>query len=156
MIQRIQTLYLFLVVVLSIIFLTGDLFVINIKNGEIIKLNLIQTDNLLLNNFNRVSLTLFKISFFISITIASASFVSIFLFRKRKLQKYFTLFSTILSFVLTAISFYLLYFFSKMPDSEVISGVRLVIPPALFLFTILAVRGIVNDEKLIKSYERLR
>lgn len=156
MIQRIQTLYLFLVVILSIIFLTGDLFVINSKNGEILKLNLIQTDNLLLNNFNRVSLTLFKISFFISITIASASFVSIFLFRKRKLQKYLTLFSVILSFILTAISFYQLYLFSKMPDSEVIPGVRLVIPPALILLAILAVRGIVNDEKLIKSYERLR
>ncbi len=156
MIQRIQTLYLFLIVVLSVILLTGNIFVVNCGNGMVAAIKLTGPENEIFNKLVEQNGTLINASFFITILIAFLSLISIFLFRKRKLQQFLTVISALFSFFLTSVTVYLIYIASRIPDSEIIPGVRLIIPPALFLSGILAARGIKNDERLVRSIERIR
>jgi len=88
--------------------------------------------------------------------IAVLAMITIFLFKKRKLQT--TICYTIL-FLLALI--YVLYFFFDRPVlsfQELFPKLRftIVFPFIAFILTYLAIRGIKKDEKLVRSLDRLR
>ncbi|RLD43545.1 MAG: hypothetical protein DRI89_04490 [Bacteroidetes bacterium] len=157
MIQRIQSVYLFLVVVSL-----GAMFYFPLASfigGD--------KDQLILYIYQLVSevpdsspavpawfiypnLVLASLSFLLTLT-------SIFLFKNRKLQLTMVRFVIILILVLIAA-----FFFYYAVELEAASGIAAhyeigaYMPLIAFVFLILAYRGIMADEKLIRSSERLR
>ncbi|MFN0291310.1 DUF4293 domain-containing protein [Pedobacter helvus] len=96
-----------------------------------------------------------NIPLLISIVLAGLiSFINIFNFRNRKLQ---IRIASLNIFLILALSFWL---------SRIINGIQgiktldiepgLLLPLAAIIFTLLAIRGIKQDEKLIRSADRLR
>jgi len=155
MIQRIQTLYLIFIVILSSFFFSGNLLTFTDMNEKIynIKLSgasgeafsLINMDNLIAGF--RIGLT---------VLIIILSFITIFLFKLRKIQLVVTYIVTFLAVVLTGIEVYIIYLVLQLKEVNIIPGFKVLIPPVIIMLSILAARGIKHDERLVKSYERLR
>jgi len=155
MIQRIQTLYLIFIVILSSFFFSGNLLTFIDMNEKIynIKLSgasgeafsLINMDNLIAGF--RIGLT---------VLIIILSFTAIFLFKRRKIQLVVTYIVTFLAVVLTGIEVYIIYLVLQLKEISIIPGFKILIPPVIIMLAVLAARGIKHDERLVKSYERLR
>lgn len=87
----------------------------------------------------------------ITIITGLISFVTIFLYKNRKLQQKLTIVGMLLSIVIIALYFMQL---NKTPNASIsLFCIVSILTPA-FLF--LASRGIYNDSKLVKSADRLR
>lgn len=144
MLQRIQTVYLFIAVVLSgaIIYLL-PLWINN--NGEVFYLNrFIQSED-----WKMISMV---VAFGLS---AILSFISIFLYKKRKQQIGINRFNIVVNFYLLGI---IVYHLLILPGESEISekGIGLFIPVLVIVFLALANKSILKDEKLVKSVDRLR
>jgi hypothetical protein len=136
MIQRIQTLYLFLSVVIS----AGLIFVFHLwTNTEDVKV--FATDNYLY-------LLLFLAS-------ALLSLISIFSFKNRKSQFVMGRVNIILNFILLGI---LVYQSPKLPGETLFSekGIGMILPVFSIVCLALANKAIKKDEDLVKSVDRLR
>ncbi|NRD23007.1 DUF4293 domain-containing protein [Winogradskyella litoriviva] len=136
MIQRIQTLYLFLAAVIS----AGLIFVFHLwidDNGE----KIYALDNYL-------CLGLFLGS-------ALLSLISIFRFKDRKSQFVLGRLNIILNFILLGI---LVYESSKVPGEINFSekGIGIILPVFSIVCLVLANKAIKKDEDLVKSVDRLR
>ncbi len=136
MIQRIQTLYLFLSVVIS----AGLIFVFHLwTNTEEVKV--FATDNYL----------------FLGLFLASAllSLISIFSFKNRKSQFVMGRLNIILNFILLGI---LVYQSPKLPGETLFSekGIGMILPVFSIVCLALANKAIKKDEDLVKSVDRLR
>lgn len=136
MIQRIQTLYLFLAAVIS----AGLIFVFHLwidNNGE----EIYALDNYL-------CLGLFLGS-------ALLSLISIFRFKDRKSQFVLGRLNIILNFILLGI---LVYESSKVPGEINFSekGIGIILPVFSIVCLVLANKAIKKDEDLVKSVDRLR
>jgi len=133
MIQRIQTLYLLIIVVLQAILLSSNL-------GQNVE-------------------TVFKIKD-IPILAALACFttfipaVSMFLYKKRMLQIRFNIFNSILLLVLQGFVIY--YITQHTQDPAFKFSYTLAFPVVSLILSILAIRNILRDELLIKSLNRIR
>lgn len=144
MLQRIQTIYLFIAVVLSgaIIYLL-PLWINN--NGEAFYLdNLIQSED-----WKMISMVVaFGLSSFLSL-------ISIFLYKNRKQQIGLNRFNIVVNFYLLGI---IVYHLLILPGESEISekGIGLFIPVLVIVFLALANKSILKDEKLVKSVDRLR
>ena len=85
--------------------------------------------------------------------ICFASFITIFLFKNRKLQFRFC----VLSLIVSVLNLLLYYWQSQSFDrSESEISLTAIIPAAIPLLLFFASRGIWKDEKLVKSTDRLR
>lgn len=139
MIQRIQTLWLSLTAIVSLLTLKYSFFSGNISDTatgrKFVELTAV-------NNFFILILT---------IAVAVISIISIFLYKNRKLQLRLVILATILGLV--TISLY--YFETKkfLEGNYVLTSVLSFTVP---VFLVLAARGIYSDEKLIKNADRLR
>lgn len=136
MIQRIQTLYLFLSVVIS----AGLIFVFHLwTNTEEVKV--FATDNYL----------------YLGLFLASAllSLISIFSFKNRKSQFVMGRLNIILNFILLGI---LVYQSPKLPGETLFSekGIGMILPVFSIVCLALANKAIKKDEDLVKSVDRLR
>ena len=133
MIQRIQTIYLFLAaVVLLLLFV----FPLGIVGG---------------NNFTFQNDI---VAFIAALVGAGVSLITIFLFRNRSLQK------KTLQIAVFAVSFFVGWiamsiFINKDPALDQF-GIGLACPFIALLFMFLAMRGINKDNKIVKSMDRLR
>ncbi len=90
--------------------------------------------------------------------VALGSFIAIFLYKNRILQ-----IKVIRMLVLFLLAHIAILFFFSIPALEKISGNKaefdylgVSMPLLAFIFLILAVRGIISDEKLVRSADRLR
>ena len=142
MIQRIQSIYLLLVVVLS----GGLIFLLNlwaIGEQEYFALDLFSSESLL----DKSVPVLFFLSAFVAL-------ISIFSYKNR--QKQFALGRLILLINLFLLGV-LIYLSLNLPG-EIISekGIGMFIPTLAILFTVLANKAIKKDEDLVKSVDRLR
>jgi hypothetical protein len=155
MIQRIQSVYLTLVLLLSLLFFTGA--VLNFTAGEQ------NTVKLMLNGMltdhsgqtigqveNTWPLTI------LGILIALFSLITIFLYKNRKIQ-------LIMAKAVVALAALLIiavawYGFNAITafKLEIVPGVKMAVPVLILIFSILALRGILSDDRLVKSYDRLR
>jgi len=141
MIQRIQSLWLLLAGVAGLITYKMPLWTGKLQDGSI--KNFVGSENLAL---------------FASIVATCVlGFVTIFLFRNRKLQKNLATLGVFLSLGIIALEFFIVDDYKKslnfMESSWQIGAIMPILMVILFF---LAYQGIRNDEKLIKSVDRLR
>jgi hypothetical protein len=90
------------------------------------------------------------------ILIPLLSIITVFLFKARKLQLRVTFTTIILSISLIIIEIYYACIGLKQYDAELIPGIIMFFPLIVLIFLVLACIGITKDEKLLKSYDRLR
>lgn len=155
MIQRIQSVYLLLTVLLSSLFLKGNILTFKKDTGTIIIMNIKEAYQLtetgssgLIQNQIPALIILF--------TVLLLSLIAIFLYRNRKLQMKLTLGIIVLTIAFIAVLiFYSVSIILKFQVTLVL-GYKMFIPLLMILFGILACRGIRKDEELVKSYDRLR
>ncbi|HEY9259290.1 DUF4293 domain-containing protein [Chitinophaga sp.] len=146
MIQRIQSLYLLLAAAAGAAALSFNLWKATLTNNTTSTVN--ASSNYLL--------------FVLYIVIILLSLVTIFLFKKRKLQFRLTIFNILFGFGAIAYQYYVVQQTANKLSSGGVSIVSASYLPASFLpivviiLLFLAVRGIYKDEKLIKSLDRLR
>lgn len=147
MIQRIQTLYLFLALLCSM----GLTFLVGLKvdiAGE--QFNVVQ-----LLNKEELLLKLTPILFIMS---GVLSLISILRFKNRKNQFVLNRLNILVNFVIFGVLIYYLYLSAALPENQVSdnSSTGVFIPIAVIVLLVMANRGIHKDENLIKSVDRLR
>tara|TARA_B110000238_G_scaffold181772_1_gene207002 strand:- start:135 stop:566 length:432 start_codon:yes stop_codon:yes gene_type:complete len=143
MIQRIQTIYLFLASIVS----GGLIFVFNLWNTlkeQIFVLDLLQQE-----------LVAFKLVPIMFIASSILSVLTMFLFKDRKLQFVIGRVIVLINLFLLALLIYLsLTLSGETSVSE--KGIGMFLPILVILLTVLANKAIKKDEDLVKSADRLR
>ncbi|MBN2667164.1 MAG: DUF4293 domain-containing protein [Bacteroidales bacterium] len=155
MIQRIQSLYLLLTSIASVLFLSGNFLSFFNDSGSGIFMNYrgIWTagqEEALQNLENQIIIPV------IVLLIIILSVVAILLYKNRKLQIKFVLATVLLSAALTALTAWLAYSAGEKYQAVLNPGIRTFLPLIILIFSILAYRGIRKDENLVRSYDRLR
>jgi hypothetical protein len=90
------------------------------------------------------------------ILIPILSVISILLFKSRRIQKIVTFFVILLSLSLVILVTYYSYVLMKNYNTEIVPGLKMVLPLIILIAAILAYVGISRDDRLVKSYDRLR
>lgn len=155
MIQRIQSIYLVLVIVLSLLLLNGSIMTFSDPAGK----DAILTSAGKLSELNGKLISQVTGSWMlISLLslIALLSLVSIFLFRKRTIQMKLTIAVLTLGAILIAVCSWLALAVIHDYNMMLKAGLKMAFPVLILLFSILAFLGIRKDERLVKSYDRLR
>ena len=138
MIQRIQSIYLLLTTLCSVLFLSMKMFVFRNETTIVGSEEMIMPLVILL------------------VLAATISFITIFLYKKRKLQLKLSMVLLILSIILLLAVASYAFLLSGKYNAQLQFRVNLIFPVLVLIFSILAHRGIKKDEKLVKSYDRLR
>jgi hypothetical protein len=154
MIQRIQTIWLLISAISSGFLMTGGIVNFMDKAGQkyftgfsgIYKLNESGTE-LITGSVPLATLI---------IMIPVLSVISILLFKSRRIQKVLTLILITFSLCLIILVTYYSYILIKNYDTELVPGVKMVIPLIILIAAILSYCGISKDDRLVKSYDRLR
>ncbi len=158
MIQRVQTLYLFLVVILSaIMFFTPVAGFYNKATLEVYELTFrgVFLQNATLENASS-AMPVWGLSILTAV-IPLTALLSVFLYRKRVLQARFNVFN-----ILLMIGYYALLFFyiwigkQKLHADEFFLCMPSSFPLINIILSVLAIRGILKDEALVRSLDRLR
>jgi cytochrome bd-type quinol oxidase subunit 2 len=155
MIQRIQSVYLFLTTLLSLLFLRGSFLSFEDKSGSVIKITLTGIYRITGEQNSEVIKTVLPLTFII-ILIPVICLVTIFLFKKRKTQKLLAIILIILvaGFIIVLVSYS--WFVISEYKTGIVPGIRMAIPALMLISSVLTYRGIKKDDNLIKSYDRLR
>jgi hypothetical protein len=90
------------------------------------------------------------------VLICILSFSAIFLFKKRKVQLKVTGIVILLTILFIGLILFYFFRFTGKFQAEPVPGFKMIIPFLILTSGILAYMGIRRDEKLVKSYERLR
>jgi hypothetical protein len=155
MIQRIQSVYLFLTTLLSLLFLRASFLTFVDKSGSIIKVSFTG----ILSSKSGGAFELIEKTIPITVLVVLISIVSviaIFLYKNRKVQLSFSLAAIILTCLLIATSLYYCLHIIKVYQCEIVPGFSMLIPVLILISSFLAYRGIKKDDLLVKSYDRLR
>ena len=154
MIQRIQSIYLAIATVLAALLLKGPIVSLVGPIGDSYIINL---KGLMLTSENASTLIEKSLPLSILLVIIPVLFfLSIFLFKRRKLQIRVTVLATLLFIgVLLLLIYYMLYAGRKL-DADFIFNIKMTFPLVGSIFGYLAFRSILKDELLIKSYDRIR
>ncbi len=157
MLQRIQTVFLFLAIVfIALSVILPIAFYSNLTTAnqfEYSILNFLSPKNP--NNLGFNSLPLF-VPAAISIVLSIAA---LFMFKKRKLQINLTIYSIVFNVVYVGLlAYYILSVFSNSASKDVTVSHHypLIFPIIALIFSFLAIRGIKKDDELVKSLDRLR
>jgi hypothetical protein len=155
MIQRIQSVYLAIVILLSLLFIKGSVFNFADASGSTFSLTI--TGNMIDQAGKAVTqVENFWPLIILSILIPSVSLITIFLYKKRKIQLILAVSVIVMaSFLAVAVTWYA-FSATKTFSYTIIPGLKMAIPLFILLFSILACRGILKDDRLVRSYERLR
>jgi hypothetical protein len=155
MIQSIQSLYLSLTILLSVLFLKGSYFNFIDESKSVIKITfrgLIRDSEItgyeLLEKFWPLSV--------IIVLIPCISLITIFLFKNRRIQLWFSLSVIVFSSGFIIFSSYCSYYICNEYNTDIIPGIKMCLPLLILILSILAYKGIKKDDDLIKSYDRLR
>jgi Domain of unknown function (DUF4293) len=155
MIQRIQSLYLLLTTLFSVLFLNGSFLKLIDSEGSRIIVNFTGIYKASGDKgFDLIEKLLPLSVIFILIPVISV--LAIFLYRNRKLQFKITLILILVSIVLILISTYYGISIVNSYHASFVPGIKMFIPFLILVFAILAYRGIKKDEALVKSYDRIR
>lgn len=155
MIQRIQSLYLLLTTILSVLFLNGTFLTFFKESGGSISITLKGFMSQIQGKGEEVILGSLPI-YLVIIIILLISLITIFSFRNRKVQLWLAGILIILTSVLIIVSVTYSLFIVRKYDAELVTGAKMFIPALVLIFSILAYRSIKKDADLIKSYDRLR
>jgi 4-amino-4-deoxy-L-arabinose transferase-like glycosyltransferase len=155
MIQRIQSVYLSFIVLISLLLIKGSILVFSEKTGSIIKLTF---DGIFRHNVGQgfeLIEKLLPLSLLI-ILIPIISLITIFTFKNRKIQLKLAIVLIILcTLLIIALIHGSIITISKL-EASIVPGFKMFIPVAILILSILAYRGIKKDDQLVKSYDRLR
>jgi hypothetical protein len=155
MIQRIQSLYLLGIALLSIVFLWGDIINYSEVADSAIKLTFSTISRETEMQSSVMVQRVLPLSILI-ILIPLLSMFTIFIYKRRTIQ-------LVLAKILVAlISLYIIalagysFFIINNYEAEIILGFKMLIPLVQLICSYLAYRGIKKDDDLVKSYDRLR
>jgi len=151
MIQRIQTLFLIAILVLSGLMLTGDL--IKMDNGTS-KLFTISFAGLGEEGGETIQ-RLWPLCVMMVI-VPLLALIAIFLFKRRQLQMRVTMLVLLLSLGTLILGAFYIIMFDRKIDITVIWQVKAVFPLICAILAWLAYRYILKDDLMVKSYDRLR
>jgi hypothetical protein len=154
MIQRIQTLWFLVTALSSGLLIPGSLLHFSGEKGTEY---LVGFSGLIKSEAGSQDLVtrLYPMAIIVLIIIA-LSLISIFLFKKRTIQKILAIVIILLSCILIITLAYSSYKLISDFNVEVVPAVKMAIPIIIPLTAYLAYRGISRDEDLVKSYDRLR
>jgi hypothetical protein len=144
-----------MVILLSMLFLSGSILNFSDASGNTFGLAITgdltdQTGKISLPAENQWPLTI------ILILIIALSLLTIFLFKKRKVQLILAMSVIVLATgLIIAFSLYA-YKLTNSSGFKIIPGLRMTIPVFDLILAFLAWRGILKDERLVRSYDRLR
>jgi len=155
MIQRIQSVYLFLTTVLAIIFLQGSFFNFIDKAGTSIKVTVSGIEQASAAQGFTVIEKLYPLTAALFI-IALLSLTAIFIFRKRNIQLILVKILIALIVLLIIACAHSCYRIVTKYSMELVPGIKMAFPLLMLGFSFLAHRGIRKDDELVKSYDRLR
>ncbi|HBH84935.1 MAG TPA: hypothetical protein DDY34_14175 [Bacteroidales bacterium] len=155
MLQRIQSLFLFLTTLLSLLFLNGKYLTFFDNSGSVIIMSLSEIVKLS-GSGDSVKTGEVWILLVLAIMIPLLSLLIIFLFKKRNYQMILTgILILLISIFIGASLAYSFNIISKY-DAAFTSWYKLIIPVIQLILSVLAYRGVKKDEDLVKSYDRLR
>jgi len=155
MIQRIQSIYLLLTTFLSLLFLNGNIFRFINNSGSVINLTLhgIFHQNTVQGQVLNEKLIPFSV---LLILVPAISFLTIFIFKSRKIQLLLTKILITLVGMLIIVSGYYSYNIIRTEGMHFVFGYKVIIPVIILIFSCLAHRGIKKDDLLVRSYDSLR
>jgi hypothetical protein len=151
MIQRIQTLFLLGVAVLSGLMLTGDLVMMVSGSGALFSINFMG----LADEGGDILQRLWPLTFLLAL-VPVLAIVALLLYRKRPLQMRVTMIVLLLSLGTVFLGAFYVVMFDRKIDITVLWKVRALFPLVSAILAWLAYRAIFRDELLVKSYDRLR
>jgi hypothetical protein len=155
MIQRIQSLYLLLTSLSSLLFLKGSILKFFNTPETILMLNFSGLWQLT----EGANLVLIRNQIVLPVIITAAivlPVIIIFFFKNRKLQLRLIMILIITGALLTALIVYLTVSISVTYDVHMHLVIRMFLPLIILLLSLLAYMGIKKDENLVRSYDRLR
>lgn len=155
MLQRIQSLYLLLTTLLSILFLKGEYLTFFDNSGSSIQMSL--SEIVRINaSMDPETTTDVKVLMILAFLIPLLSMLIIFLFKNRKRQMVLTGILIFLISVFIGASLIYSYMVITEYDAAFASWYKLSVPVIQLILSVLAYRGIKKDDDLVKSYDRLR
>ncbi|MBG0859198.1 MAG: DUF4293 domain-containing protein [Bacteroidales bacterium] len=155
MIQRIQTVYLLLTILTSGLFLTGSFLEFRNDTGELIKITFMGIYRSVGGNGFELALKLIPMTVLI-LLIPLLSAVTVFLYKKRKLQLKAASVIIVIAIVLIILTVYYVFIVISRFKVDLVMTIKMFLPVVIMLFAILAFRAIKKDEDLVRSYDRLR
>jgi len=150
MIQRIQTLWLFLAALVS------SLLMLDWYTGYVYKADIAQGFGTIVK---RLTVTEHFPTLIIAVVMVLVPLIAIFMFKNRKQQRALTLMGILSCISFISVNLMRINNFNKVTAPSPTNGsyqAGSVLPAFVVLFLILALRGVNKDEKLIKSMDRLR
>lgn len=151
MIQRIQTLFLLVVAVLSGLMLTGDLIRLTAGDTTVFSLSFMGLGE----QGGDIIQRLWPMTVILAL-VPLLAFIAIFLYKNRPLQMRFAMLVLLLSLgTLILGAFYILMFDRKI-DITVVWRAKALFPLISAILAWLAHRAILKDEVKVRSYDRLR
>ena len=155
MIQRVQSVYLFLTTVISVLFMTGNILKYTDRSGQVINITAIG-----LLRVSDGSPSAYAGRFIplllLTVMIAGVSLLTIFLYKNRSLQLKLTISLLILAMLVMILTGMYSVQLIGIPGTEISLGIKMILPVLMLIFLYLAYRGIKKDDDIIKSYDRLR
>lgn len=155
MVQRVQSIYMFLVVVFMSFMIMFPLAVFEHLDGSILKYFAFGLKKYTAEG-NEVILSSIPVLFLV-LTIMILNLVNIFLYAKRTRQMRICVYNILLMVgLIFLVLFYYRHINNNVPVTSHSFKVAIIIPIVSIFFNLLALRGIGADEMLVRSYERLR
>jgi cytochrome c oxidase subunit IV len=140
---------------LSLIFIRGSFLNFAGRTGAVIKV----TFNGIVSNIGgqapEVVEKLLPLSVLI-ILISAISLITIFIYKNRKIQLRLSLFLVILAAGLVIASMHVSFRIISKFEAKIIPGFKMILPVLILIISLLAYMGIKKDDRLVKSYDRLR
>jgi hypothetical protein len=152
MIQRIQTLFLLLTLIFSLLFLTGSLYRITGPEGQEISVSFSVMPGAI-SPYGKLADAALMTS---SLLVPALALLSVFLFKRRKFQAVIAGIAIASDIMIVAILSVHLYSGHGNGYGIPVAGYRCILPAINLLLLIMALRSILKDEKLVRSYDRLR
>ena len=151
MIQRIQTLFLLAVAVLSGLMLTGDLMVMDTGSGTLFNISFMGLGEV--GGMSIQPLWPFRL---LLALVPALALVALFLYRTRPLQMRVTMIVLLLSLGTILLGAFYILMFDRKIDVTMLWKVKAVFPLISAILSWLAYRAIMKDDVRVRSYDRLR
>jgi hypothetical protein len=155
MIQRIQSVYLFLTTIVSGLFLKGKFLAMTDNDGSEIVFTFSGIYRSIGGSESEMISRMLPFTA-IAILIPLMGFVTIFIYKKRRIQLRLTIFLLILEILLIVAGVIYAANHIRMNSGSVTLPISIGFPIVEIILTFLAYRSIRHDEELVRSYDRLR
>ena len=154
MIQRIQTIWLLISAISSGFLMKGGIINFIDKSGQKYFTGFLGIYKLTESGQELITSSIPIAAIIILVPLLSV--ITILFFKSRRIQKVLTLILVTLSLCLIILVTYYSYILMKNYDTELVPGVKMIIPLIILIAVFLAYKGISRDDHIVKSYYRLR